>query len=298
MTKFHVSYIVWLVVYMLLSWLILGASWMSLGITVGIYALSIGIALSPYGEKLLRFAEGVREPVTQYERKALIPLFKEVDHKAWKACRIISHINIYITDKMTINAFAMGRRTICVTRGAMEMFTPEQLKGIIAHEYAHIINRDTTAGLLNYIGNGIFTLLLLLFRVIFFVLDMLSMMTENLSPLKLITGFVKFLFDASIATFMSVGQIILAMDKRMSEYRADQFAYEIGYGLPLIEALYILQKISLNKDMKLTDRLKQSHPYLGDRIERLESFEHVKAQRRFWADIGGKIPNNTEPEWY
>src|SRR5215207_4603769 len=44
------------------------------------------------------------------------------------------------------NAFALGRSpknaTVCATTGIMEMLTPQELEGVMAHELTHIANRD------------------------------------------------------------------------------------------------------------------------------------------------------------
>src|SRR5207245_2253069 len=44
------------------------------------------------------------------------------------------------------NAFAMGRSqkstTVCATRGILEMLSPAELEGVMAHELTHVINHD------------------------------------------------------------------------------------------------------------------------------------------------------------
>jgi heat shock protein HtpX len=44
------------------------------------------------------------------------------------------------------NAFAMGRTrkstTVCATRGILELLSPPELEGVLAHEITHVINRD------------------------------------------------------------------------------------------------------------------------------------------------------------
>jgi heat shock protein HtpX len=44
------------------------------------------------------------------------------------------------------NAFAMGRSqknaTVCVTTGTMDLLSPAELEGVLAHEITHIVNRD------------------------------------------------------------------------------------------------------------------------------------------------------------
>jgi len=44
------------------------------------------------------------------------------------------------------NAFAMGRSrkstVVCATRGILEMLSPAELEGVMAHELTHVINRD------------------------------------------------------------------------------------------------------------------------------------------------------------
>jgi heat shock protein HtpX len=54
---------------------------------------------------------------------------------------------VYIAQNPQPNAFATGRNpqnsAVCATTGLMEMLTDEELAGVMAHELAHIKNRDT-----------------------------------------------------------------------------------------------------------------------------------------------------------
>jgi heat shock protein HtpX len=54
---------------------------------------------------------------------------------------------VFLVDEAQPNAFATGRNpqtsAVAVTTGLLERLTPEELSGVIAHELAHIRNRDT-----------------------------------------------------------------------------------------------------------------------------------------------------------
>jgi heat shock protein HtpX len=54
--------------------------------------------------------------------------------------------NIAIANTRMPNAFALGRSpknaTVCATTGIMEMLTPAELEGVMAHELTHVANRD------------------------------------------------------------------------------------------------------------------------------------------------------------
>jgi len=59
----------------------------------------------------------------------------------------LPHPRVYVMHETQPNAFATGRSpdksAVAVTTGLMERLTEEELAGVIAHELAHIRNRDT-----------------------------------------------------------------------------------------------------------------------------------------------------------
>jgi len=72
---------------------------------------------------------------------------------------------VYMIPQDTPNAFATGRSpkngVVAVTKGIMNLLSPEELKGVLAHEMGHIRNRDiliqtvaaTLAGTIMFVAN-------------------------------------------------------------------------------------------------------------------------------------------------
>jgi heat shock protein HtpX len=71
---------------------------------------------------------------------------------------------LFVVPTKSPNAFATGRdpehAAVAVTEGILELLTPEELEGVLAHELTHVKNRDTLtqavagtiAGALTYLG--------------------------------------------------------------------------------------------------------------------------------------------------
>ncbi len=53
---------------------------------------------------------------------------------------------VCVMENQMPNAFAMGRSqkkaTVCATRGILQLLSPAELEGVMAHELTHVINRD------------------------------------------------------------------------------------------------------------------------------------------------------------
>lgn len=259
----------------------MGADWDSFVLVFILYGISISIALSPLGETMLRFIEKVRPLSTKEEKVYLLPIFEEVYENAKeKDQKLNNNIKLYIIDNMYVNSFAIGRKTIAVTKGAVQTFSQDELKGVIAHEFGHLSNGDTKALLLSTIGNGIFSVLIFVLKIIMLITEVVFSLTR-IPFLDVFAVLARFLFDIGVIIFSYVSEILLSVNSRQNELWADKFAFEIGYGEELVSSLYILQKISLPNNLKLLDRLRASHPNTAKRIEQLENLLDTQDEEVF-----------------
>ena len=62
-------------------------------------------------------------------------------------------------------------------------------------------------------------------------------------------------------------------NSRKNEFNADKFSYDLGYDREMIEALYLLEKISLGDNSTIIQKMTASHPRITKRIEYLESLD-------------------------
>lgn len=255
---------------------------LSLVLSAIIYGVCIAVALSPIGEVIVRLMQGAKPIQTQQDKDYLLPIFEEVYEQAKEVSPDLSNdIELFVTDSMAVNAFAVGRKTVAVTRGAINTFSPDELKGILSHELGHMANGDTKAMLITLIGNGFFSLIVFALRIFMNFIQMISNMFSGKNIVIMIIAVVTFIMrivtDISVFAFTFIGNAILALNSRYSEYLADEYAYLIGYGEDLKNALYIINQLSMTDKVSLMERLMASHPYTSARIERLENLEMQSA---------------------
>ncbi len=93
-----------------------------------------------FSDKIVLAMYGARE-VSEAEAPELVGIVRELATRAG-----LPMPRVYIIDTPTPNAFATGRNpshaAVAVTTGLMQMLSPEELKGVLGHEIAHIKDRD------------------------------------------------------------------------------------------------------------------------------------------------------------
>ncbi len=160
---------------------------------------------------------------------------------------------VYLLEEPGINAFAAGYRpadaVLGVTRGAIDNLNREQLQGVIAHEFSHVLNGDMRMNI-RMIGilHGIL-LLSLIGRMIFQSMRFMGGRSRSSSDknnggflLIMIAVAVSLLIVGGIGSF--IGGLIKAAVSRQREYLADASAVQftrnpagIGGALKKIAAL-------------------------------------------------------------
>ncbi len=282
--KENPAYVIWFLFYFTFAYLTLVLESKRISnitaffICLVFYSLSLFIALK-FGEPILKYIYGVRPIETKEEKEYLLPLFEAVKEDVMKKYPDTPNVDLYIIDKLSANACAIGKHTIAVTKGAINIFSEEELQGIILHEFAHIYYNNTTAEILNKIGNGFFSVYIIVANLFFKILDLLftdldDPDTKHTSVLfRALFAFMRFSINLSIHILLLIGNVILSGNSRKSELRADSFAYKIGYGENLKNALYLIQKMSFGADMKLIEKIQQNHPRISMRIARLEALQ-------------------------
>lgn len=239
-----------------------------------IQIILIFVAVSPLGEAINRFVYGSREIITREHKEYFNPLFTavydSVKKNKWWTSR---NIKLYIDRSMGINAYAIGSNTIAVTRGAIETMSPEQLQGLMAHEFGHIHNGDTLMMLVLLGGNIYMYITYAITAIIKIILSACDVVTGGGGIFKNIGNIFLWACGMITAPLVLFVQMILLMKQRDNEYHADYFAYEVGYGEGLTSALYMLDKLDFSDGkLGIIERLKMSHPYIDRRIAELEQY--------------------------
>lgn len=239
------------------------------------YVASVALALSPIGEAIMRLQQGCKEISDPNILNRIKPLFEEVYSNA----KGINHnlqdnIKLFMINDSAPNAFALGRQTVCITRGLLSM-SDDDIRGILGHEFGHLSHKDTDTLLVITVGNLIVAALFAFWRFFFnisarlinFFVGIVSHSWGALIAGFLTRVFVDFLLVSAMALWTKLGVLICLASSRANEYLADRFSFEMGYGYQLGMALHKLEGTYTYKGVWAA--LNSSHPATPDRIDRL-----------------------------
>jgi heat shock protein HtpX len=191
---------------------------------------------------------------------------------------------LYVIPSEQPNAFATGRSpkhsAVAVTEGLVRLMPREQVRGVLAHELAHIRNRDVLVA----------TIAAMVAAAISAIANFLQFQwlfggDDEESPLGLVGTLAAIIVVPIAATLLQLAV------SRQREYLADQAAAELlGEGRPLADALGTLKRgveafpmevnpasaslyIASPLSGKGAAALFSTHPPIAERIARLEAWD-------------------------
>ncbi|GAA1448238.1 M48 family metalloprotease [Nocardiopsis tropica] len=245
-----------------------------------------GVLVYLFGESLALRAMRAR-PVSEIERPELYRIVRELATAARQPMP-----RLYLSPIRSPNAFATGssprRAALCCTTGLLRTLDERELRGVIAHELAHIRSHDTLISSVAATLTAVITAM----TVVTFLLPLGE--SEETDMPDLLGG----LMMAALAPLAAL--VVHCGVGRGREFRADEKAAELtGDPIGLAEALTKLEegarRYPLPRDRGLlasahvmttnpfptgVGRLFAAHPPTDERIRRLY------ALRRRW-DMGG-----------
>ena len=240
------------------------------------YLVSLAVALSPLGEYIVRKQTKCSEIKDESVRNFIEPIFREVLGKARQVNpEIPDDVELYMNDSEDVNAFATGRKTVCVTRGMLQQ-DPEMIRATLGHEMGHLAHHDTDLILVVTVGNMIVNAFFVMvriggkiFKTISLMVAMVSRDRDNVAA-ALIMHVSAIITDFILVKLMSLwtklGTMLVMKSSRSQEYEADEFSFNLGYG----EALCgLLDSFPAAHDKGLFANLMSSHPDKNERIKKL-----------------------------
>jgi heat shock protein HtpX len=188
---------------------------------------------------------------------------------------------LYLIASDQPNAFATGRSpkhaVVAVTEGLLRYLPPAQVRGVLAHEFAHIKNRDIlVASIAAMIAGAISMLQYMLF---------FGMGDDDESPLGAVGAMVALIVGPIAAALLQLGV------SRQREYLADATAARtLGEARPLAEALENLERgrevVPMNVNpatasLYIVNPLRRvgmaalfsTHPPIPERVRRLREYD-------------------------
>jgi heat shock protein HtpX len=192
---------------------------------------------------------------------------------------------LYLIGSEQPNAFATGRNphhaAVAVTDGLLTHLPADEVQGVLAHEFAHIKNRDILVSSIAAMVAGAVSAVatVLQFSMLFGGSD------DDESPLGLIGTIVAIIVAPIAATLLQLGV------SRQREYLADATAAKLlGHAAPLADALETLERASEALPMNVNPAMASmyavnplprrgmatlfaTHPPIAERIRRLRALD-------------------------
>ena len=238
---------------------------------IWLYVIINVIVLSPVGEAIMCAEIGAKRIVRKDMQLKIIPNLEVVLEKALDQTPTLTrNIRLKIIHDQAPNALAVGRRTICITDGVLDL-PDEAIMGLLAHEVGHLANKHTDIQLLIGGGNIFITGFILILRIISWIVAGISGILAWKSrscAIGCLMGIVGAFTVAVVWLWTKFCMLFLTWSKRKNEFAADKYASKIGFGNELAYALDSIGVVYPREQM--LKALYSTHPDVHERIGRLQ----------------------------
>jgi heat shock protein HtpX len=233
-------------------------------------------------------------------------VYEAVGELAWRAG--IEMPRLFVMPGEQPNAFATGRNqehaAIAMTEGLLTDFSLEHVRGVLAHEMAHIANRDMLVSSISAVIAGAISAIANVLALSF-----LFGSDDEDGPLGMLGSLAALVLAPIAATLLQLGV------SRQREYLADATAARLlGDGAPLADALQEIERMQapplaidpVTAPMYIVNPLAgrrltslfSTHPPLEERIRRLRSYGRSPAGRSARSsESSASLPASSSREW-
>ena len=235
------------------------------------YIIVVLVSLSPVGEWILALFAGAREIRRKDIQIRLIPLLEIVFSQAKsRTPDMVSSIHLKIIDDTAPNAFAIGRKTICITSALLNL-SDEEIMAVFAHEIGHIANKHSEIQLLIGGGNLFISFFLLIIKLMCWTITAIfgiaAVGTRKLDK-GLLLVMIGSISSILIWLWTKFCMLFLMWSMRQNEYVADEYAFGLGYGNMLASVLD--RHMCTSPENGFLKALFSTHPPTDNRIARLQ----------------------------
>jgi len=231
-------------------------------------AALIGLAFTPVGESLIRFSLRLRKPTHEE-----IEILKEPWETVLSAAGLLNNESapqLFISDTNYPNAFATGLKTVAVTRGLLKTATPEEIKGVLAHEIGHLIHGDTKIGLVVQVVNTVGNVATAILSAIVIFISTIAGSTREREGVAfaIVLSLFALLFKALLSLFQLFIRIGYFAVGRQEEFLADAFAKQLGFANGLVSFLRKIEDFE-EAPVGFWNAVQSTHPPTAVRIDKL-----------------------------
>lgn len=245
-----------------------------------VFAILLNFGSYWFSDKIVLMMYRAREAsVGEYPR--LHQIVAEIAQKAK-----IPKPRVFVIPTNNANAFATGRNpkhaVVAVTKGIVNLLSERELKGVLAHEIAHIKHRDILIASIAATIAGVISMVAFMARWAaifggfgrgrnsgnFLELIALAIVTPIIAAIiqLAISRSREFLADEGGAKFLKDGKPLAAALKKLE---ADAKLHPLRFGSPSSSHLFIVNPFSARGLIKLFS----THPPISERIKRLENIK-------------------------